>query len=247
VTQVPPQERSSGSSRASRTAPPNDADRAGTKRPLRPSIVVRGAGRYEVLLVLLAAVLVLAPLVSTALQPLVVALLGVILVYAMWTSRAATSLMWVATGLALACVVTSAVSPVWSDSSRAASAVVSIILSSAAIATIAVNLTRRRTATSATLAGAVAIYVLVGLVFAELYLCLAELSGTAFFAQTAAPSPVAYVYFSYTTLTTVGFGDLTAVTDAGRMLAVTEALLGQLYLVTVVAFIVATRRPRTSS
>jgi hypothetical protein len=37
------------------------------------------------------------------------------------------------------------------------------------------------------------------------------------------------------------------VTDAGRMLAVTEALLGQLYLVTVVAFIVATRRPRTSS
>jgi hypothetical protein len=97
------------------------------------------------------------------------------------------------------------------------------------------------------LAGAVAIYVLVGLVFAELYLCMAELSGTAFFAQTAAPSPVSYVYFSYTTLTTVGYGDLTAVTDAGRMLAITEALLGQLYLVTVVAFIVATRRPRTSS
>ena len=61
---------------------------------------------------------------------------------------------------------------------------------------------------------------------------------------TRAAQPVAYLYFSYTTLTTVGFGDLTAGTDLGRMLAVVEALMGQLYLVTVVAFIVATRRPR---
>jgi hypothetical protein len=58
---------------------------------------------------------------------------------------------------------------------------------------------------------------------------------------------VSYLYFSFTTLTTVGFGDLTAGSDAGRMLAVMEALLGQLYLVTVVAFIVATRRPRSPS
>jgi hypothetical protein len=94
------------------------------------------------------------------------------------------------------------------------------------------------------LAGAVAIYLLVGLVFADLYMCLAELSGVDFFAQTGSSSSVAYLYFSYTTLTTVGFGDLTAGTDPGRMLAVVEALMGQLYLVTVVAFIVATRRPR---
>ncbi len=56
------------------------------------------------------------------------------------------------------------------------------------------------------------------------------------------------LYFSFTTMTTVGFGDLTAAGDAGRMLAITEALLGQLYLVSVVALIVAnlgrTRRPR---
>jgi hypothetical protein len=185
--------------------------------------------------------------VSTVLEPVIVALLGGVLVYALWTSRAAIGVVWVAAGLALACVLTSAVAPVWLGSSRVVYALVSITLSIGAIGSIVTHLTRRRSATSATLAGAVAIYLLLGLIFADLYMCMAELSGVAFFAQTAPPSSVAYLYFSYTTLTTVGFGDLTAGTDPGRMLAVVEALMGQLYLVTVVAFIVATRRPRTSS
>ena len=47
-----------------------------------------------------------------------------------------------------------------------------------------------------------------------------------------------FVYFSFATLTTVGYGDLTAATDLGRSLAITEALIGQIYLVTVVALIV---------
>jgi hypothetical protein len=46
------------------------------------------------------------------------------------------------------------------------------------------------------------------------------------------------------TLSTTGFGDLSPVTDVGRMLAVVEALIGQIYLVTVVAMIVANLRPR---
>jgi hypothetical protein len=192
-------------------------------------------------------VLVLAPFESTFLEPVIVALLGSVLVFALWTSRAVTSVLWGAIGLTLACVVASAVAPVWASSSRGVYALVSIMLSVTAIASIATHLTLRRTATSATLAGAVAIYLLVGLVFADLYMCLAELSGVDFFAQTGSSSSVAYLYFSYTTLTTVGFGDLTAGTDPGRMLAVVEALMGQLYLVTIVAFIVATRRPLTRS
>jgi hypothetical protein len=205
---------------------------------------VRGAGRYEVLLILLTAVLVLAPFVSTALEPVVVALLGGVLVYALWTSLAATTVVWVATGLSVACVATSVIAPMWSQSSRAAYALVSILLCLAAITSITVHLTRRRTATSATLAGAVAIYLLAGLVFADLFMCMAELSGVPFFTQTGAPNSVAYLYYSYTILTSVGFGDLTAATDPGRMLAVVEALVGQLYLVTVVAVIVADHRPR---
>lgn len=213
--------------------------------PRRLPITVRGAGRYEVLLILLASVLVLAPFLTTVLEPVIVALLGGILVYALWTSLAASMLVWLAAGLSVACVATSAIAPIWADSSRTAYALASIVLSVAAIASIAVHLTQRRTATSATLAGAIAVYLLVGLTFADLFLCLAEVTGVAYFSQTASPDSVAYLYYSFTTLTTVGFGDLTAGTDLGRMLAVVEALLGQLYLVTVVAVIVATRRPRT--
>ena len=47
------------------------------------------------------------------------------------------------------------------------------------------------------------------------------------------------LYFSFTTLTTVGYGDLTARTDLGHTLAVFEALIGQIYLVTVVSLIVS--------
>ena len=55
------------------------------------------------------------------------------------------------------------------------------------------------------------------------------------------------LYFSFTSLTTVGYGDFTARTNLGHTLAVSEALLGQIYLVTVVSLIVANlgrSRPR---
>jgi hypothetical protein len=46
------------------------------------------------------------------------------------------------------------------------------------------------------------------------------------------------VYFSYTTLATIGYGDFTAASSLGRMIAVSEGLVGQLYLVSAVALLV---------
>jgi Ion channel len=46
------------------------------------------------------------------------------------------------------------------------------------------------------------------------------------------------VYFSFTVLTTTGFGDFTAATHLGRALAVIEMLVGQIYLVTVIGVLV---------
>ena len=71
-----------------------------------------------------------------------------------------------------------------------------------------------------------------------LYPLIAHVTGQTFFVQTAHPQSVDFVYFSYVTLTTVGYGDFTASTSAGRMFAVSEALTGQLYLVSAVALLV---------
>ena len=47
-----------------------------------------------------------------------------------------------------------------------------------------------------------------------------------------------YLYFSFTTITTTGYGDFTAAGGVGRMTAMLEAIFGQLYLITVVALVV---------
>lgn len=95
-----------------------------------------------------------------------------------------------------------------------------------------------------TLSGVLAIYLLLGMLFSFLLGAAAELESGAFFTSDPAPTRSDFLYFSYVTLSTVGYGDLSPITDVGRMLAVTESLIGQIYLVTVVALIVANLRPR---
>lgn len=87
--------------------------------------------------------------------------------------------------------------------------------------------------------GVLCIYLLLGMLFAFLYGVVASLQDGSFFAQTAQESQRDFLYFSFSTITTTGYGDLTAATHLGRSLAISEALLGQIYLVTVVALIVS--------
>lgn len=91
-----------------------------------------------------------------------------------------------------------------------------------------------------TVLGVLCVYVLLGLFFSFVYGAVDRLDGRPFFAQPgAAASMAACVYYSFTTLTTVGYGDLTAASNLGHTLSVTEALLGQIYLVTVVSLVVS--------
>jgi Ion channel len=101
------------------------------------------------------------------------------------------------------------------------------------------RLAQQEAITLQTVFGALCLYLLAGLFFAFLYSTIAALTGGPFFAGNSGTTSIDYVYFSFVTLATVGYGDLTAATDLGRMLAVTEALIGQLYLVTVVAVLVS--------
>jgi Ion channel len=76
------------------------------------------------------------------------------------------------------------------------------------------------------------------ILFASVFMTVGTLGDIGFFSQIDEPTSVDFLYFSFVTLTTVGYGDRTAASDLGRMLAVTEALFGQLYLVTVVALVI---------
>jgi hypothetical protein len=89
------------------------------------------------------------------------------------------------------------------------------------------------------LAGALCLYLLIGLFFTFVY-SIIDVAGTQpLFAQQPTASSANITYFSFVTLTTTGYGDLTLRGDGPRMLAITEALLGQLYLVSAVALVVS--------
>ena len=96
-----------------------------------------------------------------------------------------------------------------------------------------------------TLVGAVASYVMIGMLFAFCYELTAALQSGPFFAGLGDPTHSQALFFSFTTLTTTGYGNLVPAGNPGQALAVTEMLFGQLFLVTVVAKVVGglARRP----
>ena len=100
------------------------------------------------------------------------------------------------------------------------------------------RLVRERGVTPQAVAGALTLYLLLGLVFAWTIGFVAEVESAPYFVQTAKPSTSQIAYFSFTAMTTTGFGDLTATTKVGRALTVVEMLIGQLYLVTVIGVLV---------
>lgn len=97
---------------------------------------------------------------------------------------------------------------------------------------------RHRRVTHETVLGALCAYVLIGLLFAFLYLAVNELRTDPFFAQPGQHAQGEYLYFSFVALTTLGFGDLSPSVGLPQALTVLEALLGQIFLVTLVARLV---------
>jgi hypothetical protein len=90
--------------------------------------------------------------------------------------------------------------------------------------------------------GALSAYLITGLMFASLYAALQHLGETSFFADNQPANTQTFQYFSFTTLTTLGYGDFTAADSGGRAIAVLEALTGQIFLATLVARLVAAYR-----
>jgi hypothetical protein len=118
----------------------------------------------------------------------------------------------------------------------------------ATIASIVSRVLRHRTVTLQTLLGSLSAYLLIGFLFMAFYSAVAHLDRDEFFAGGQPANSSTLQYFSFVTMTTTGYGDFTAAGTAGRSLAVLEALLGQIFLVTLVARLVALfGKPRPGS
>jgi hypothetical protein len=95
-----------------------------------------------------------------------------------------------------------------------------------------------------TILGALSVYMTFGLLFTFLYAFLDKIQDGAFFANGAAASGGDTLFFSFTTLTTTGYGNLVPAAQPGKMFAGLEMLIGQIFLVTLVAGLVSLWRPR---
>lgn len=141
-----------------------------------------------------------------------------------------------ALGLVATLVVVLATSTTDAVSITAAPAAL-VLLAAIAPAVVVRRLLRHRRVTRATLLGAISAYLLIALAFFYTFLAVDQYQQAPFFEQSQPTT--AFMYFSLTTITTLGYGDLAAHTEIGRLLATTEAVVGQVYLVTFVAMVVA--------
>ena len=94
-----------------------------------------------------------------------------------------------------------------------------------------------------TILGAVSVFALLGMLFAFFYLAFSRWDHSEFFTGVAHPRASQFLFFSYTTLTTTGYGNLVPAGTVGQSFAVMEMLLGQFFLVTLVAGLVSLWRP----
>lgn len=96
---------------------------------------------------------------------------------------------------------------------------------------------------SRTILGAISVYAVLGILFTFAYGMVDRIQGGPFFEGHAHPDGSDFIFFSYTTLTTTGYGNLVPGGQPGRMISGLEMMIGQIFLVTLVAGLVSLWRP----
>jgi hypothetical protein len=176
-------------------------------------------------------------------QVLVSILLGVTLIAAFHVGHVSRRLIDGAILLGAAGVVVSVLRAVTGVVGDGEARVMNAVLVAFAPPAIALGVVRNLRATREVrleaVTGVITLYMLLGFLFAFVYGALDRLGDAPFFANGTDATVSNCQYFSFTTLATIGYGDLTARTNFGHTLSVFEGLLGQIYLVTVVSLIVS--------
>jgi hypothetical protein len=165
------------------------------------------------------------------------ALFGATLLLALHTSHVRGKVIRVAAGVVVVTVAWQTALAITDHDPFRGATVIGTLLVVATPLVILVRIFRHPVINIETILGAIDAYLLVAIAFASVYGAL-DVIDEPFFAQ-GAENGVKFLYFSFVVITTLGFGDLTPRTDIGRVIVSLEALLGQLFLVTIVAVLVA--------
>jgi hypothetical protein len=163
---------------------------------------------------------------------------------ALWTSGLARAGSWLSIGFLAIAIGLATANLIWGGKTlTGVLGIVSALLAIGIAGVIAASIVAKGEVNAQSVTGAVCVYLLLGMIFMFIYGVAAALGDNPFFAQGTDGSRSLRLYFSYVTLATIGYGDYTPSGNFGHMLAIVEGLTGQLYLVTVVALLVARLKP----
>jgi hypothetical protein len=201
------------------------------------------AGRFGFSLTLILADYVLLSALSGSIAGRLVTYLVVVctLLVTLLTARAPR--LWI--GLALILVGASALVAVWAAVTQTLAGFLGLTSSFGVCLLLATpvvivrDIIKTRLVTVHTLMAAMCLYLLIGIIFALLYDAVGAVTPGGYFGSPKLGTITNALFFSFTTLTTVGYGNLVPATPFGQSLAMVEAVLGQIFLIVVVARLVS--------
>jgi hypothetical protein len=209
-------------------------------------LLLRAPDSYGLVLFLLIVGFVLSPLVQGVTWLWVrVLVVGATMLFALHTSRVGKRTMRLASalfGISLLLALASSASGGGKPSEGTIELLLALLLAICIPATLRRILTAGKVGLEVIL-GALDVYIIFGLLFSAVYSAIGAFSSTPFFANHPQVGDGDYQFFSFVTLTTVGYGNLVPDLQIGQSLAVLEALFGQVYLVTLVARLVTGYQP----
>jgi voltage-gated potassium channel Kch len=201
------------------------------------------AGRYGFALALILLDYVLLAALSGSLAGRLVTYLVVVCTLLVTLLTAQASRLWIALALALigatALVVLLAVFTQTLASFLGLTSALGVCLLLATPVVIVRDLIKTRLVSVHTLMAAMCLYLLIGIIFALLFDAAGAVTPGGFFGSPGLGTITNALFFSFTTLTTVGYGNLVPATAFGQSVAMVEAVAGQIFLIVVVARLVS--------
>ncbi|HEX5376439.1 MAG TPA: ion channel [Solirubrobacterales bacterium] len=165
-------------------------------------------------------------------------------VVALTSSHAQVKVVRVAIGLSLLTIALAAIGAATGNHDwLSVASVIQVSLLTVAMAAVLRRVVTAPEVGSRTILGALSVYAVLGILFTYLFGAIERVQGGAFFEGVPDPSGSDFLFFSYTTLTTTGYGNLVPGGQPGRLIAGLEMMAGQIFLVTLVAGLVSLWRP----